>query len=215
MHIYQNKSLPYNWRIKDVRPSALPNSENQSWEHESQQKLHLQNKPFAEIQGICCKKKTFPSVVQGKTTAGIILAALCTMIKCHNDIVPLPIAEQKETRFKPRERFGGLFVCVCGLFGWFFFAGWGFFMCFVIVAGGGGLGFGWLVWGFGVWRGLLVCWFGLVSDVVNLKRCGRETLRKNKAREIIAEKLTFLLFQSQQLMGPGQDPHNKVKQSKV
>jgi len=83
---------------------ALYVSAKERWGHKSQQKLHSQNEPPTEMQGICWKEETFPSVMQGKTTVGIILqvCALPRLFRCQNDILPSLIAEQKATRFKTK-----------------------------------------------------------------------------------------------------------------
>lgn len=63
------------------------------------------------MQEICGKEETFPEVIQGKTTAGIILqvCALPRLFRCQNDILPLLTAEQKETIFKTKKSVYSIF----------------------------------------------------------------------------------------------------------
>lgn len=50
-------------------------------------------------------EKTFLSVMQGTTITSIVLqiCALPGLFRCQNDLLPLPIAEQKATSFKTKK----------------------------------------------------------------------------------------------------------------
>lgn len=114
-HIYQLQPPQCKWRAREVRHISA----NDCWGHEFRQKLHSENEPPIEMQGICWKEETFPLVTYGKTIAGIILqiCALLRLFRCQNYILILTYSRTKKKQALKQRKTFNLFSRVLHLEG--------------------------------------------------------------------------------------------------